>query len=186
MFDPQYLRVRARPGRLAGPKILLDNSIHVARYRDVRPPDRRLSLACFADADAAIAIVARRYERMAADEPELARNVSPAAAEDLRLWHAAGQLSAIRAGELTVGLLAIAPGRVGWIEGDEIQEEVVDARHRGHGYAVLAQAAWARRASDPDRLLVGTIDRLNVASRKSAERAGRRRVLDDVFVPLSD
>jgi RimJ/RimL family protein N-acetyltransferase len=186
MFDPRYLRIRARPGRFAGPKVLLDNSIHVGRCRDMRPPDDRVSLTPFDDADEAIAIVARRYEWMAADEPELARNVSPEAPEDLRRWHGAGLLSAIRAGDVTVGLLAIAPGRIGWIEGDEIQEEVVEAAHRGHGYAVLAQAAWARRASDPDRLLVGTIDRLNVASRKTAERAGRPRVLDDVFVSLAD
>jgi RimJ/RimL family protein N-acetyltransferase len=183
MFAPQYLRVRARPGRFAGPKVLLDKSIHVARCRDVRQPDDHVSLAPFDDADEAIAIVARRYRRMAAD---LARNVSPAAAEDLRLWHAAGQLWAMRVDDVTVGLLAVAPGRIGWIAGDEIQEEVVDAEHRGHGYAVLAQAAWARQACDSDRLLVGTIDRLNVASRKTAERAGRRRDLDDVFVSLSD
>jgi hypothetical protein len=183
MFAPQYLRVRTRPGRFAGPKVVLDNSIHVARCRDMRQPDDHVSLAPFDDADEAIAIVARCYKQMAAD---LARNVSPAAAEDLRLWHTAGRLWAIRAGSVTIGLLAVAPGRIGWIEGDEIQEEVVGAEHRGHGYAVLAQAAWARRAGDPDRLLVGTIDRLNVASRKTAERAGRGRVLDDVFVSLSD
>ena len=186
MFVPRYLRVRARPGRFGGPKVLLDNSIHVARCRDMLQPDGRVSLAPFDDAGEAIAIVARRYKRMAADEPELARNVSPEAPEDLRGWHDAGLLSAIRARDVTVGLLAVAPGRIGWIAGDEIQEEVVDAEHRGHGYAVLAQAAWARRASDSDRLLIGTIDRLNVASRKTAERAGRRRVLDDVFVSLSD
>jgi hypothetical protein len=185
MFAPRYLRIRARPGRFAGPKVLLDNSIHVSRCRDMRPPDERVSLTPFNDADEAIAIVARRYERMAADEPQLARNVSPATEEDLRLWHEAGQLCAIRAGDVTVGLLAIAPGRVGWIEGDEINEEVIDAEHRGQGYAVLAQTAWAARASDTERLLVGTIDRLNVASRKTAERAGRRRVLDDIFVSLS-
>jgi hypothetical protein len=183
MFAPRYLRVRARPSRFGGPKVPLDNSIHVARCRDMRQPDGRVSLAPFDDADEAITIVARRYKRMAAD---LARNVSPATAEDLRLWHAAGQLWAMRVDGVTVGLLAVAPGRIGWIEGDEIQEEVVDTEQRGHGYAVLAQVVWARRASDPDRLLVGTIDRLNVASRKTAERVGRRRVLDDVFVSLSD
>ncbi len=115
----------------------------------------------------------------------LARNVAPAAPDDLRLWHAAGQLRAVRAHDATVGLLAIAPGALEWIEGDEVKEEAVEAAHNGQGYAASAQAAWAAGvASDPERLLVGTIDRLNVASRKTAERAGRDRVLDEVFVSL--
>ncbi len=37
---------------------------------------------------------------------------------------------------------------------------------------------------DPDVLLIGTIDRLNLASRKTAAAAGRRRVLDAYFVSL--
>jgi hypothetical protein len=130
--------------------------------------------------------VRRRYQQIMAVEPELGRNLSPAAPDDLRQWHAAGQLRAIRAGDTTVGLLAITPGRIGWIDGDEITEEVIDTDHSGHGYAACAQAGWAWQvAEDPERLLIGTIDRLNIASRKTAERAGRRRVLDAVFVALA-
>lgn len=185
MFSPRYLRMRARPGRLDGPKSLLDDSIHVVRYRDMRPPVDGVSLAPFSDAEEALAIVHRRYHRMAADEPDLARNVSQAEVEDLRRWHEAGQLRAIRVGDVTVGLIAVVPGRIGWIDGDEINEEVVEAEHSGHGYAVAAQAAWAAGARDSERLLVGSIDHLNVASRKTAERAGRSHVLDDVFVRLT-
>jgi hypothetical protein len=85
----------------------------------------------------------------------------------------------------TVGLLAIAPGRIGWIEGDEVNEEVVEAVYAGHSYAAVAQSAWALHvARDPQTLLLGTIDQLNIASRKTAERAGRRRMLDDIFISL--
>ncbi|TDL74835.1 hypothetical protein E2L08_15940 [Palleronia sediminis] len=42
----------------------------------------------------------------------------------------------------------------------------------------------ARPGRDPERLLIGTIDGLNPASRRSAERAGRKAVLDYLFVPL--
>lgn len=97
----------------------------------------------------------------------------------------AGQLKAITVDGVSVGALAIVPGAIRWIEGDEIQEEVIDAEHSGHGYAALAQAAWARSiAVDLDRLLIGTIDGLNIASRRTASRARRRRVLDRVFVSV--
>src|SRR5258708_2455077 len=78
----------------------------------------------------------------AAVDPELARNVYPASAEELREWHTTDGLRAIRADGATVGLLAIAPGRIGWIGGDEINEEVILTNGRGH--AASAQAAWAR------------------------------------------
>ncbi|WP_281825675.1 hypothetical protein [Jannaschia rubra] len=59
------------------------------------------------------------------------------------------------------------------------------SRPPGQGFGASAQRAWAaRRDIDPDRLLVGTIDRLNVASARTAARAGRRRVLDHAFLPL--
>jgi hypothetical protein len=130
-------------------------------------------------------MVERRYALLAADDPELRRNISPATAEDLGQWHAAGELRAIRAGDATVGLLAVAPGAVGWLPGDEINEEVVDVGRLGHGYAAAAQRTWAKvMADDPRRLLIGTIDRLNGASRVTAERAGRQAILEAVFVSL--
>jgi hypothetical protein len=139
----------------------------------------------FERAEDAEAVVHTRYERVAADDPALARNVFPSTAEDLRVWHTSGQLRAVRTPDAVVGLLAVAPGRIGWIVRDEINEEVIAAEHRGHGYAALAQAAWAAHiARDQHQLLIGTIDRLNAPSRKSAQAAGRRRVLDAVFVTL--
>ena len=94
-------------------------------------------------------------------------NVFPATAADLRAWHKSGQLRAVRTRDAMVGLLAVAPGRIGWIDGDEINEEVIAVEHQGHGYAALAQAAWAAHiARDQRQLLIGTIDRLNTSSRK--------------------
>jgi hypothetical protein len=183
MFAPGFLRLRAHPGRIVGPNVLLDVTIHAARCRDMASPDGLVDLRPFDDVEEAIDIVDRRYKRLATDDPELARNVYPASAEELREWHAADALRAIRADGATVGLLAIAQGRIGWIGGDEINEEVILMNGRGH--AASAQAAWARSvAPEPDRLMVGMIDRLNVASRKTAERAGRPRVLDAVFSAL--
>jgi hypothetical protein len=86
-----------------------------------------------------------------------------------------------------IGLFAVAPGRIGWLDGDEVNEEVVDVDHAGHGYAASAQREWASGRThdgDGDRLLVGTIDGHNHASRATARRAGRPSVLDDVFLLL--
>jgi hypothetical protein len=133
MFAPQFLRLHAKPGRIAGPNVVLDNSIHAARCRDMSPPDGRVTLESFGDADEAIGLVSSRYERLCADDPQLARNLSQAPADDIRLWHAAGQLHAIHVRGEVIGLLAVAAGRVGWIGGYEINEEVIHADHNGNG-----------------------------------------------------
>lgn len=181
-FGPSALRLKSRPGSLNGPHVLLDKTIHVARCRDMRAPTPYVVLAPFVRAEDAISIVEARYRELT---PELARNITAATAEDLREWHANGQVHAVRSGESVVGVLAVAPGRIGWIEGEEINEEVVAIEHHGHGYAAHAQAYWAAHlAPDRDRFLIGTIDRLNTVSRRTAQAAGRARVLDMVFVSL--
>jgi hypothetical protein len=183
MFGPPFLRLRAAPGRIGGAGVVLDESVFAARYRDIRAPGTELWLQPFARIEDAEMLVARRYDRLGADDPELGRNISPAGADELRDWHAQGQLRALHTTHGIVGLLAVAPGAIDWITGDVINEEVVDAAHRGHGYAAAGQAAWAAEPGrDPGRWLIGTIDRLNTASRKTAAAAGRRRVLDAFFV----
>jgi hypothetical protein len=184
-FAPQFVRLHALPGRVTGPGVVLDTNTYAARYRDMAGVDRGVALEAFTDADEAIAIVTDRYAELAIDAPELRRNVAPATADELRCWHETGQIRAIRVANETVGVLAVAPGAITWIEGDEINEEVVQTAHSGAGYAAAAQAAWAQSvAADPNRLLIGTIDRLNASSRRTAERVGRRRILDAVFVSL--
>lgn len=94
-FAARFARLRARPGSVCGPRVLLDTGVHLARYRDMPAPDGRVSLAPFEDVDDAVAVIRRRYERLAVDDPNLARNVSPADPDDVREWHSAGQLQAI-------------------------------------------------------------------------------------------
>lgn len=186
MFAPLNLRLRVAPGGVDHPAARTDVTIHAARYRDMTPPEGRVQMPRFADVEEAIEIVRDRYAQITAHAPDLARNLSPADHDDMRAWHDADQLRAILSGAATVGLLAIAPGSVAWIEGDVVNEEVVVAAHGGQGYAVSAQAAWAATvAQDRNRVLVGTIDRLNPASRRSAERAGRPAVLEEIFLPLA-
>ncbi|WP_285034554.1 GNAT family N-acetyltransferase [Mycolicibacterium sp. lyk4-40-TYG-92] len=186
MFRPLDLRLRIRPDTLTGPHLRLDVSIHAAPYAHMTPPDGRVVLRPFAHVDDAIALVQKRFEHMRETQPDLYANVSPAEPDDILDWHTAGQLRAIVADNHVVGLLAITPGAVDWIHGEEVREEIVDAAFVGRGYAASAQSAWAHTmAHDRSVRLVGTIDHLNLASRKSAQRAGRPHVLDDVFVSLN-
>ena len=185
MFAPLALRLRGLPGRFSGPQVVLDKTIHAARCRDMRAPSPQVMLEPFDRVEDAEAMVHTRYQRMADDDPALARNVFPATDDDIRVWHTAGRLHAVRTREAVVGLFAVAPGRVYWINGNEINEEIIAVEHQGHGYAALAQAAWAAHiVHDRCQLLIGTIDRLNTSSRKTAAAAGRPRLLDAVFVSL--
>lgn len=183
-FGIRYLRLRTRPGLLAGrPDAILDRTIHLARYRDMAPSDGRVTLDRFDTANEAIDLVAARYQHVADTDPDLFANITPADPDDLRDWHTSDQLRAIRLHGRTIGALAVAPGSIDWIVGDEINEEVVAVEHAGRGYAASAQCLWAQTmATDADRLLFGTIDRHNHSSRRTAHRAGRPRVLDDIFV----
>lgn len=184
-FRPRWARLHDRPGILRHPGMLLDETVHAARCADMRAPDTRVTLTPFPDPEEAVALVAQRYAALSADDPELARNLRAADPDDLRAWHAAGTLHAITVCGAVVGVLAIAPGQVQWIDGYEITEEVILTTHGGYGYAASAQSHWAHRlAGDPHALLVGTIDRLNAASRATALHAGRGAVLEVMFLRL--
>jgi hypothetical protein len=185
VFSPLFIRLRTRPGRLADAGARVHKSIYVGRYSQLQPSDGSVSLDRFDTPETAINIVARRYERLKSDDPALAQKLSAASPEELRGWYDADQLRAIRTNGTTVGVLAIEPSEIGWIEGDEVSEEVIDADHNGRGYAAAAQSVWADQvARDRNILLIGTIHDGNNASRKTAESVGRRHVLDDYVVAL--
>ena len=185
-FRPGFLRLRTAPEQLAGePNTRLHKSIHVARYADLRPSGGQIMLEPFDDVDRAISIVDLRYRHLRVADPALGAILAPADPDELREWHDHGQLFGVRVQDQIVGVLAVVPSNVGWINGDEISEEVIDVRHNGRGYAAAAQCAWAEQiATDQDALLIGTIHGSNTASRKTAEAAGRIRVLDDYDVAL--
>ncbi|MCV7168833.1 hypothetical protein H7I41_02725 [Mycobacterium manitobense] len=185
-FAPGALRLYATPGRLTGAGVVTDLTVHAARCRDMAAPDGRVELTRFDVGDEAVQLVARAYGRLATTDPALRRNIFPADAEAVTAWCADGRAHAVRAGGRTVGLLAVAPGRVNWLEGDEILEEAIEPEYAGRRYAASAQTCWARLVGDRDRLLLGTIDRLNTASRHTALRAGRPAVLEAVFLALGD
>jgi len=183
---PGFMRLRTAPEALIiNSNTRLHKSIHIARYDDLRPHDGLVMLEPFDQLEQAIALVERRYQTLQCDHPDLAKILAPASPDELREWHHGGQLYAVRVHDETVGVLAIVPSSVGWIDGDEVSEEVIVANKNGHGYATAAQSAWAAQiATDRDRLLIGTIHGANVASRKTAEAVGRVRVLNDYDIAL--
>lgn len=183
-FNVRFLRMRTTPYLLAErPDVILDKSIHLARCRDMAPADGRITLDRFDTAEDAIRLVAERYAHVAETDPPLSNNLTAAQPDDLRDWHEYEQMWAIRTGDDTVGVFAVAPGALGWITGQEINEEVISVGHAGKRLAVSTQCAWAHGwAADAADLLIGTIDRHNHASRATALRAGRPRVLDDIFI----
>ena len=199
-FRPLHMHLCVPPHSPVPPNAHVDTHVFVARYRGMAPPDGRVELTTFASPDEAMAMVRARFAAMERDEPMLRRNVSPIEPDYMTELHAEGRVHAIvptalrpAGGEAegglgaAVGLLAVAPGGVDWIDGDEVMEEVVASEHAGHGYAASAQAAFAALPSnDRAALLVGTIDALNVASRRTAERAERANVMDYLFVELSE
>jgi hypothetical protein len=173
------------PGLRPLPGTVLDDTVFAAPCGRLTDPDRHVVLAAFGYAEEAVELVSARYAALAEQDPQLARNVRAADPDDVRRWHRDETLHAITVGDTPVGALAVTPGEVLWIDGYEIQEEVILTTHRGRHLAASAQAAWGRLPGvDPQRLLVGTIDRLNTASRRTAARAGRAAVLESVFVPL--
>ncbi|MCF6444477.1 hypothetical protein [Nereida sp. MMG025] len=67
-----------------------------------------------------------------------------------------------------------------------MDEVVIASAHAGNGYSAAAQRAFGGLPSrDPRALLMGTINAKNIPSIRSAQNAGRKNVLNYVFIPLS-
>lgn len=190
-FAPEHARITVGAGSLPSPNTTLDVSIHAARYSRMRTVDDHVLLQPFERVEDAVAMVSERYHELSRENPDLAKNISPATAEELRDCAGAGHLFGVTLTENEsadpVGLIATRDGAVDWIEGHEVVEEIVVSEQSGLGIALSAQKALAalRREHEAEQILVGTIDRLNHASRITAERAGRAEVLRKVFIPLT-
>lgn len=186
-FSPTHLRLNVPAHRFPAADAQLDISIHFASYRELSkaglPP---ISLTPMSDINAAAAVATGVYDQLALENPELAEAIGPADASDLEACHESEGLFAIRptpAGPLA-GLLAVRPATIDWIEGDEVVEELILPEWRGKGLAASAQQTLGRRRQRRATVLIGTIDRLNTASRRTALRAGRPERLRKVFLPL--
>jgi len=188
VFAPQFVRLTAPAQTLPTPDAILDVSIHGAPYGKMMPPNGELNLSSPADTAQIEPLVQARYQRIKHDQLELGRNIGAASIEDLSDCHKDGGLyvAYVHEQQSPIGVIAVRDSGIAWVQGDEVLEEVVVAQYSGNGYGAQMQMALAhaRGQTMPDRLLVGTIDHLNHASRKSAERAGRPEIMRRVFLPL--
>ncbi len=153
------LRARPRPaesGRVAVVPITRDN--YYERYRKVHE--------AFREAD-----------------PVLRDRVSISSHPSLEVARAAGLLYDVIVDGAWAGLIAARPGRLAGAAGYVVEEEILVAEHRGRGLGAAMQRAFVDRLDGSGgRHLVGTIDVANVASRRTAERVGRREIARYVFV----
>lgn len=188
-FRPFALRV-FQPTEVALPEgAEIDLSVHAAPYRAMsRLPNKcegLVKLEPLSDVEYAHRMVRQRYAQLSFEEPDLAARICPALQAELKESAAQGRLFAICSYGRTIGVLSTIKGHVEWLEGDVVLEEVVERDHAGRGVATAAQHALARmNASNAGTLLLGTIDQKNLASSKTAQRAGRPAVMRYAFVPL--
>lgn len=188
VFSAQSLRLTASANTMPTADAVLDVSINAATYGDMENSTGEVVLSRDVNLPETEAMIGARYERIKYDQIELARNISPAGSDELTDCHENEGLyvASIAGMSKPIGAIAVREGSIAWLEGDEVVEEVIALCAMGNGYATQMQTVLAeqRRIRTPDRFLIGTIDRNNHASRKSAERAGRLEIMRRVFLPL--
>ncbi|MCZ4273902.1 hypothetical protein [Maritalea porphyrae] len=188
VFAPQFVRLTAPAHEMPTADAVLDCSIHGAQYAQMAEATEQVSLSQDADVCALKEMIDVRYERVKRDHPQLRRNTNGADLDDLTSCHENGDLYVAHVAHQSepIGMFCIRDSAIGWLQGDEVVEEVIVSSASGHGYAAHMQMSLAtlRAKQTPERLMIGTIDRYNHASRKSAERAGRPEIMRRVFLPL--
>jgi len=122
----------------------------------------------------AVAWAVAAYAEWARHEGWRDGRVFPLDQEQAERCAGAGGLCWMTVAGRRVGVWAARPGRVRTWQGWVVIEQVVGRAHAGHGWAAAAQRAFGARHRG--QLLLGTIDAANVASLRTAARAGRRRV----------
>ena len=192
-FQPRAVQVFRRAGTPAGPAAAaeLDQHLLVGRVAELRalPPPRgheRLQVrpASERQADELAAWVADRYRALHRARPELTGQVSPADAGDLAECARAEALFEVAVEGELAGLFAARRGTCLGHHGAEVVEEVLDPPWWGQGLGPALQRACLDRL--PPGLgpwVWGTIAAPNLASLRTAQRAGRRVAGAWWFVP---
>ncbi|MEL7237857.1 MAG: hypothetical protein AAGK78_03270 [Planctomycetota bacterium] len=126
---------------------------------------------------ATVAWIASRYA--AVEDEALRRNISACVADDLAECRETGRACWWKLpGETRpAGLIAVRREADHGVDGFCVVEEVASDWAKGRGSAAQAQAAlagWLLDREPAETLIWGTIDDLNVASQKTAARAGRK------------
>lgn len=165
---------------------VLDQTIHAARVAEMTAPRGGVALEPLDAPAEAARMAAARYAAVEDVDPELRSEMSPLGAAAIAESAANGAARWIVADGRRVGFMCLAPGAAAFVAGLEVSEIVVALSEAGRGFASEAQRRLAAELADraPDTVILGTVHRLNAASRRSAERAGRPARLAYFFVPL--
>lgn len=190
-FAPRRLRVFEADLLRVQPEDVVDQYFHAGWADEVAAsgpstPACALEVCTESDVDEVSALVEAGYADLAAYAPELVSRVHAAQRGALADCVETGVLAFITASGERVGVLGTAKDSERLFEGQAVIEEVLLRRHQGRGLAVAAQRLLAREvaARCGPVLIWGTIDALNHASRRTAERAGRAARAAWIFVSL--
>ena len=195
-FHPRRLRLLVPIDTTLPDDAETDLTVHAAAYQTMADSgasttdETAVSVVPLDDLDVAVGMTEQRYAEVQRYDPDLAAAITPASRDELADCQAERGLFAIRHRETCVGLLAIRSDNVEWLAGDVVVEEVIDSAYAGKGLAAAAQRSLARSISGrhaigrAGALLLGTINRRNIASRKTAERAGRPAIMRYAFLDL--
>ena len=170
VFSPRSLRLRCRSGRIGSADSMVWRTLYAARCVDMSETEVRVELSRFSDVGEAVAAAAEWDS------------------SEIEYWYRSDHLWAVRFGGQIVGALAISPSAGAGAPCYAVEDKFVVPEHRGNGYSAAAQAVWAKTvaSSEPTAVLLGSINPDNLASVRSAIRAGRRAVLDTVLVGLEE
>lgn len=167
-------------------RVVGDQLVVAERVKEIERRTDTLALVDLRDAEpeSALCFVSRMYQHHLGANPALVGRVQEATLEQLQECAERGVLAWWCLDDEIAGLIAARPDSGFGIDGWIVIEEVADPRFIGRGGAAAAQCALARRISchDENAVLFGTIDFVNIASRKSASKAGRKEIAGWWFV----
>lgn len=162
----------------------LDQLIMAGRVAEMCPSSSlvtetpEVSLRDVVELDAALAFIDDMYAQTFQATPSLEGTIFPATREDLDESSASGLLTWIIYEETIVGLISTYMHDAPMLRGPCMLEEIIAPAWRGRGFAAQAQRLLAARLHTPapHEILWGTIDASNVASLRTAQRAGRHAI----------
>lgn len=147
--------------------------------------DLLFTVATKADMSWCLDTLTTSYQQTLRVMPELNTHLFPADEDALHGWLSGGALYLLIKGSTRVGLIVCESTPVAFLKGMRIAEEVILPRYRGRGLAAQGQRLLRRYLAQcqPDAcLMTGTILPANLASIKTAERAGRTCILKYQFL----
>lgn len=187
VFSPPRVRVFGASRPVAREELTPteDQVLAVARCADMAAHGgpERVQLVD-ADPDEAAEFVRAQYEALRARDPELGSRVFASERDELARCANDGRLAWWMIDGERAGVIAAVRTREFGIDGYLMIEEVVAPAYAGRGSAAVAQRALAAEFErlEPGSVLMGTIDASNTASRRTAQRAGRREIASWWFI----